>query len=175
MNIEKALKIKGWMLEEELEYLATLASESCSVVEIGSWNGRSSRAIADNLSYDGDLWCVDNWSDGGDGEGGGREAEREFDLHLGEFPSVCKVKMSSLGAARFFTKTCVRFDLIFIDADHSYESVKADILAWRPLLREGGVLAGHDFSDAWPGVQRAVRELIPFFGVVGTIWSTEGV
>lgn len=36
-------------------------------------------------------------------------------------------------------------DWVYLDADHSYDAVKADIAAWLPLIRPGGVLAGHDF------------------------------
>jgi predicted O-methyltransferase YrrM len=50
-------------------------------------------------------------------------------------------------------------DLVFIDADHSYEAVKKDIVKFRPKLRTGGILCGHDID--YPGVNRAVKELIP--------------
>jgi glycosyltransferase involved in cell wall biosynthesis/predicted O-methyltransferase YrrM len=49
-------------------------------------------------------------------------------------------------------------DAAYIDADHSYESVKKDILAWFPKVRPGGILSGHDYV---PGnsVAQAVDEL----------------
>jgi predicted O-methyltransferase YrrM len=37
------------------------------------------------------------------------------------------------------------FDVVYIDADHSYESVKRDIASWRPKVKRGGVLCGHDY------------------------------
>jgi predicted O-methyltransferase YrrM len=37
-----------------------------------------------------------------------------------------------------------RFDLLFIDGDHSYEGVKADFEMYAPLVRPGGVVAFHD-------------------------------
>ena len=49
-------------------------------------------------------------------------------------------------------------DFVFIDADHSYESVKQDIEAWLPKVRSGGILAGHDYSIHHKGVKRAVQE-----------------
>lgn len=50
-------------------------------------------------------------------------------------------------------------DFVFIDADHEYESVKADIEAWAPKVRRGGLISGHDYGDDdWPGVEQAVKE-----------------
>ena len=49
-------------------------------------------------------------------------------------------------------------DFVFIDADHSYESVAKDIRAWTPKLKKGGILSGHDLL--YEGVNRAVNELI---------------
>jgi len=53
-------------------------------------------------------------------------------------------------------------DFVFIDAEHSYESVAADISAWWPKLKPGGFLLGHDYGQPrFPGVQRAFDELLP--------------
>lgn len=40
------------------------------------------------------------------------------------------------------------FDFVYIDADHTEAAVWADIQAWWPKVRKGGVLAGHDYSPA---------------------------
>lgn len=53
-------------------------------------------------------------------------------------------------------------DFVFIDADHSYEGCRADILAWLPKVKPGGVVSGHDYENTdYPkfGVKRAVDEL----------------
>lgn len=47
-------------------------------------------------------------------------------------------------------------DALFLDDDHSYEHVKAELAAWWPALKPGGWLAGHDFD--WPTVKLAVLE-----------------
>lgn len=68
-------------------------------------------------------------------------------------------------------------DLVFIDADHSYNGCKGDILAWLPNIKPGGIMAVHDFEKKkvyardnlpdkvphplpWPGVDRAVRHYL---------------
>jgi len=47
-------------------------------------------------------------------------------------------------------------DLIFIDGNHDYDDVRADIANYFPLLSPGGIMFGDDF--AWAGVSKAVNE-----------------
>lgn len=77
-------------------------------------------------------------------------------------------------------------DLVFVDGDHSYRGAKGDILAWLPNIKEGGIMAVHDYGKRevyrngpidnaphplpWPGVDRAVRKfLCPFFEIVSHV------
>ncbi len=62
-------------------------------------------------------------------------------------------------------------DFCYIDASHGYEQVGAEIAAAWPLVRSGGILAGHDFGPDFPGVTRAVREFSEDERI--TIWLTE--
>ncbi len=52
-------------------------------------------------------------------------------------------------------------DFVFIDGDHLEEGVRADIKAWKPKVRYGGVVSGHDIH--MPGVASAVMDLCPGF------------
>ena len=60
-------------------------------------------------------------------------------------------------------------DFVFIDGNHLYESVCADLFAWWPKIRRGGLFMGHDSGvnrDAtgqW-GVRRAVDEFVDRVG-----------
>ena len=151
-----------------------------SYAEIGCWRGRSARAIADNLPDGGVLFAVDTWADHAHGIPDYWTATDPADLwshpdwlyrlfltnldeHLGR--KVFALRTDSVSGARDLVgiKT---FDTIFIDAGHTYEEVKADILAWMPLLKEGGVMAGHDYDPGLPGVVQAVQELVPNHRVV---------
>jgi len=51
----------------------------------------------------------------------------------------------SVTAAKQFTDQSL--DFVYIDADHSYESCLADINAWHPKIRFGGILSGHDYHN----------------------------
>ena len=165
MTIEQALATNGFMLDTELTYLAECASKSKCIVEIGCYMGRSGRAWADNT--EGIVFCVDTWRDGG---------EPNFYQNLADVleSKIHKVKMPSQAAAKMFRDAGITFDCIFIDADHDYDNIHADILAWRPLLRDGGILAGHDYQPPFPGVIQAVQELVPNFSLIGgSIWTNE--
>jgi hypothetical protein len=50
-------------------------------------------------------------------------------------------------------------DFVFIDADHTYEACRADILAWAPKVKRTGWIAGHDYHE-FPGVKKAVDEVL---------------
>jgi len=66
----------------------------------------------------------------------------------------------------FFTHFRRNIDMVFIDADHSYEGVHNDILKWLPKVKSGGIISGHDYGlnpagvNRFPGVDRAVHELL---------------
>lgn len=52
-------------------------------------------------------------------------------------------------------------ELIYIDADHEYDSVKRDLELFLPKVCPGGIIAGHDYhEERWPGVVQAVNELV---------------
>lgn len=67
------------------------------------------------------------------------------------------MKMRSTTASLIFPSQSV--DLVFIDADHSYESVKDDISHWKSKVKKGGILCGHDYGNEFhPGVKKSVDE-----------------
>ncbi|NEI52711.1 hypothetical protein GR217_34395 [Rhizobium leguminosarum] len=60
---------------------------------------------------------------------------------------------------------------LFIDADHSEAGCRRDIELWRPKLKPGGMLAGHDID--WPTVKAAVSDMVPGYQVAqDNVWWT---
>ena len=66
----------------------------------------------------------------------------------------------SVAASKKFEDSSLPF--VFVDGDHRYAAVLADLKAWWPKISHGGVLCGDDFQ--WPGVRRAVMEFFPSAG-----------
>ena len=56
-----------------------------------------------------------------------------------------------------------KFGLIFIDGDHSYDTVKHDFTHAQRLIQAGGVIACHDYLElcCCPEVKQALDELVP--------------
>lgn len=180
--IDRAMNIPGFMNTWELKWLAVQAKTKKTVVEIGSWMGRSSRSIAEHLPADGVLYCVDTWA-GSKGEPTNPAWSNMFDadeafkafcsnnFNLIRAGKIIPIRMTSVNAAKLFAEKGIKFDEIFIDGGHTYEEVCEDIDAWKDLLADDGLFCGHDYNG-WHGVNVAVEEKISNFKVSNhtTIW-----
>lgn len=63
---------------------------------------------------------------------------------------------STEAAAMFADRS---LDFVFIDGSHEYQDILADLQAWHPKVKEGGVIAGHDYQGTGcPDVMRAVDQ-----------------
>lgn len=150
-------------------------------VEIGTWLGGTAQIFAE---YVGRLYCVDHWR----GDGSIREDfPGAFMTPWERFRSFVEVVddkflrtvFPCVGDSRLWcTIWREPIDFLYIDGDHSYEGVKADILGWSPYVRHGGMILGHDYEEGddvmFPGVKRAVDEVCPERTLIaGTrFWST---
>jgi len=139
-------------------------------VEVGSWRGRSSVYMGVEIVNSGKdqmLVCVDTW-EGSEENQGHKILEnnglyKDFLKNIGPVEDVrpgtlLAMRMTSIDASEYVDDGSL--DFVFIDASHDYDNVIADIRAWYPKVKEGGVIAGHDYPD-WPGVKKAVEE---YFG-----------
>jgi len=171
--ISRALTIKGWMTPDELTWLAGQAKTHEKIAEVGSWLGRSTAAIADNTQ--GIVFAIDTWMgssetdfDPGFKAGGPEWLFGQFMENAAD--NVTPIRMESVEAAAYLARKKHLFDMIFIDGAHDMESVKADIEAWRPLLKEGGLFCGHDYC--WPDTPTTeVKKAVDQYFLVDTASS----
>ena len=155
MNISNALKIDGWMETPELVWLAEQAASRRIIVEIGSFLGRSTRALADNT--EGLVIACDDFHGPREIELAGRATIYErFLANVAGITNVAVIKADH----RDLPEPEFSPDMVFIDGGHEYENVKADIQYWLPRIAKGGLISGHDFHF-FEGVRRAVAELLP--------------
>jgi hypothetical protein len=162
--------IPGWMTENELFFLAQMARDCTSIVEVGSWKGRSTKVFLDNCK--GEVYAVDNWKGNVGVVGYMAEDDdiySEFMNNVGHYSNLKILKGDSVDMAGKFNGN--RADMVFLDADHTYEGCKSDIEAWLPKTNK--VIAGHDYSPGWPGVIQAVQEKFGEVKTMGSIWFVE--
>ena len=133
-------------------WLAEQVGDGAHLVEVGVYGGQSVAYLGVELLRRGKARCR---IDGVDLFHGGVETVRAGLSPLGELVNELHVSDSAAAASRYEDGS---LDAVFIDADHSYESVARDIDAWRPKVRLGGILAGHDFTLFDPGIIQAVTE-----------------
>jgi hypothetical protein len=166
--VESCYLIPGWCFPTELGAIYDLVAGSCFHVELGTFCGRSlfvavaslaegAKAVAvEPFIFDcfdpvfqlpSRRWPMAVW-------GATHAAMREVrpDITVEHWPKP------SLDAARICSS---KVDSLYIDANHHYAEVLGDLEAWFPKVKSGGLLIGHDYWAAQPGVIEAVEE---FFG-----------
>lgn len=166
--------MKGAVAEDEVPLLTELVrlAEGLPgpIVELGTLFGFSTNCIALAKSPEKPLITVDNF--GWNPIGLSSAHHRELTLgNLRYLIERCNTKVYEGTSGQFFkTYKGERPAMVFIDADHEYEGVKEDIQNARDMKIP--LIVGHDYSDGWPGVMRAVKEA---FGAphrrMGTLWA----
>ena len=140
------------------------------IVEVGAWKGASTSYLAVEAQHKKlRIDVIDNWS--GSDEHKNMNDIRENSL-FGTFIDnlrpvinlINPIRSDSVTASRMYDEESL--DAVFIDADHRYESVKADILAWMPKVKKEGILAGHDYMSEYDGVIKAVNETLSRFETI---------
>lgn len=184
-------ELPGWFDYEDVYREAVEAAPNfATFVEVGVGFGRSITCLADlaikahkKLRIFGvdpwyDDWDTDHPTWGANFATMGRELGGPFNAAMAlmhqhaprELEYVNLVRARSVQAARMFDDGSVFF--VFVDGSHHYDDVRADLAAWQPKVAKGGIFAGHDFTDSFPDVQRAVHERFMIEGVEqrGACW-----
>jgi hypothetical protein len=133
-------------------------------VEVGTLFGGYAKVIAS--TWRGSLHCVDLWARQPESvykDGANDVAEQAyFEAKKTLEPlGVTLCRMSSLAAA--LTIRDESLDFVYLDANHALEAIRADIAAWYPKVKPGGLFCGHDFyirydNDTNSDAQTAVLE-----------------
>lgn len=172
-DISRALSIRGWMPPRELRYIAEQALLREAILEVGTFVGRTTRALVDNCP--GFVYSIDPL----------RPCRQDGSLHAKELQTVADCKRIEKEQTRNLQDAenlvLIRgtvldlevslgiyplpkpglFDMVFIDGDHSYEAVRQDITIAMHFMVPGGLLLGDDYwiNGVHPGVRTAVDEI----------------
>jgi len=153
--------IPGWFNFQRLySEMVTRFPSGSRFLEIGTYAGRSFSYLAVEVVNSGkqiELHGLDGF--GWPGEASFQSFMHNMEPIVNAAPNQVMMihKGNSVDLSKRFEDGY--FDFVFIDANHEYEAVKADITAYLPKVKPGGVLAGHDYHPVEHEVKRAVDEL----------------
>jgi predicted O-methyltransferase YrrM len=129
-----------------------------TVVEIGSYLGASTAFLGfAALQRNGNVHAIDGWTNEANGPEGARDTFGEFKRNTLPFEHFISPHRG-YSTVIYRSEGAIPCEMLFIDGDHSYNAVVADLNDWLPSLTPGGVLAMHDIDQ--PDVRRAFDEIV---------------
>lgn len=118
--------------------------EDFTILELGSHNGISSRLFS---YFANKVICVD------------LNKTRQMDETISSHQNIVFHNMSFKDF--FDSNIDDKYDLIYIDGGHSFEDVNRDIELFKPKVKQGGYISGHDCNSSTPGVSLALKKQFP--------------
>ena len=122
-----------------------------SICELGVFEGENFMRMIDHQPRI--AVAVDSWvEDGNAGRNDSGYDQQKLDTQYETFTKIVRDR-PFVQIYREYTFDAVRhfpdeyFDLIYIDADHTYEGCSRDINDWFPKIKKGKFLIGDDFSN----------------------------
>jgi hypothetical protein len=176
--------VQGWGSDAPIFRALIEQVQPRLIIEVGSWKGASALHMAaqcDALDLDTRILCVDTFLGAYEFIAAGDDARNLMKVYgwpnvyyqflanvirANQLSRIIPFPQTSLIAARYLWHHQIRADLIYIDGSHDERDVYADICAYWPLLRRGGVLFGDDY-ESFEGVRRAVETCGHAFDLAG--------
>lgn len=153
--------INGWFsFESVYDFLTSSIPDGGVFVECGAWLGKSSSYLCDISKKRINIYIVDTWKGSASETDGPHSLALTHDIHsmflsnMGNRKFTAIKKTSEEASKDFEDNSC---DVVFIDMEHTFDAVLKDIQLWLPKVKVGGYIAGHDYTDHFPGVVKAVR------------------
>lgn len=152
------------------ECARSVADLNGAVIEIGSWEGRSTITLAAAI-WPCQMHAVDTW-EGSPGEiseelAASRDVYATFLANIAE-ATAGNVIPHRMGWREFMADWTDPIRLVFIDAEHTYTEVRDNILACLPHMVAGGVICGDDAHH--PPVRQAVVDTLGNAFQTSKVW-----
>jgi predicted O-methyltransferase YrrM len=154
------------------------------IVELGAWIGGGALMMAPFLTHDQTYHAVDTFNADTmpdlyiQKHLQGRKQIEVFQTNITPVREKVVVHQGTTNQVAAGWPKSLKIDLLFIDADHSYEAVRADWLNWSPFVKKGGIIAFHDYyvkiKGGSPGVSQWIDGSIVNV-VTKNLYYTEGL
>jgi predicted O-methyltransferase YrrM len=181
--------IDGWISPDEACGLYTIAKKlnaNATIVEIGSWQGKSTYCLAKGLK-NGKINAIDPFN----GYAGATDLENKLIYQeLGKEKDLLNIFRSNMkmlgvnekiivkkGFSADFGNDFDKIDFLFIDGDHSIEGCKSDYKLYGDKVVTGGFIGFHDYYENRPelGPTYVVNNLVQndgfeFYALYDSLW-----
>lgn len=163
--------IEGWLSDDQAERLSAAAARlgaGATVVEIGSFHGRSAVVLASAAPADAAVVCIDPHlgSDRGpqeiaaDEDRGQRDFET-FHANIERHGVAERIRHVRSFSADALGEVDGDIDLLYVDGAHRYRPAGDDLVRWGARVPDGGTMLVHDsFSSI--GVTLALLRHVTF-------------
>jgi predicted O-methyltransferase YrrM len=210
--------VRHVMMMGTVWHLTKAKKKPLDILEIGSWYGASALSWAQGLKIhnkgQGSVTCIDAWQPFFDRSLHKDEVYVAMEQALGSdvayniflhnistiAPSIMRQHLRGQSDNILPFLRDKAFDVVFIDADHTYAPVKKDILLSMRLVKDGGVICGDDLNlqlsqvdkkfaranqhkdfvkdpktgrNFHPGVTMAVEEIFGEVSMWGGFWAMQ--
>lgn len=144
--------VDGWLKLSEAEWLANKAASSIgTIVEIGSFRGRSSIALAvgANVIEVGPVVCIDPHPTYVDHMGGEFDFSDQLKFLQNIMDAGCgdRIRIVNLASDHALQGWTEPIGLLWVDGGHSYDQALRDVIGWTKHVKVGGIIAVHDNWD----------------------------
>jgi predicted O-methyltransferase YrrM len=129
-----------------------------TVFEIGTFNGGTTRLLAEAVPEDGVVWTLDLPQAAFDATQSPREfSGSEIGVAYRDSPAADRIVQLYNDSRSFdFTPYSSSADLVLVDGGHDYDHGYADTLAALSMLRADGLVLWDDFEPYWHGLVNGV-------------------
>jgi len=169
--------IQGWASQSEVFEAVIREWKPKLIIEVGTWKGASAIHMAtlckqNNLDtlilcIDTFLGSVEHWVNTPDGapalnlKNGRPTIYEQFlsnVIHEQLTDVILPFTIDSINGGLALHQLGIKADVIYIDAGHEYESVKADLKTYKEVVRPGGCIVGDDWFHG--PIRQAVAEVL---------------
>ncbi len=163
-HLEPVRSIRGWLsaAQAQLLYDYAAAVRDACVVEIGSYRGRSTAALALGAIAGGGapVFAIEPHEEFHGPLGGefGPEDRAAFFRNMLKFDLYRQVRLVNLPSTVVARGWERPVGLLWIDGDHTFDAVRADFISWKPHLVPGAIVAFDDAATPGLGPDRVVAE-----------------
>ncbi len=137
-----------------------------TMIEIGSFIGESTIIFAKHFKH---VTAIDPFLPNYDMDDPTCNSGFNFEDVYQEFKNTIEEEKTKVTIHRMTSNDAVKvlkdkYDFIYIDGLHTYEGVKDDIINYKPLVKEGGVIGGHDYGTPIKHLQGVTKAVDEMFG-----------